>query len=200
MQRKPRSNKYTLNGKITIFRQSCHKKRYCAYCLHWSYFCSILLVCSHEEMYLQYQQQRRQTQSIYCVGFSVISFKLYLTFLYLPDLLISRPFVTCLCIFQLLVYGRSTGQRYVFAHSLTRKGWHHIEQICSCKVNPTEENHGLFVGVWEVRWGSGGCAVTTRPSDFTTVINIFFHLHTQSSSRNFLSAFTVVFFLLFWSS
>lgn len=52
----------------------------------------------------------------------------------------------------------------MFAHSLTRRGWqkadNHNEQICSCKVDPTEGNCGLFVGG----------AVTTWAPAFTTVI------------------------------
>lgn len=85
---------------------------------------------------------------------------LFFTFLYW--LLFSSPL---LCVFQSLVYSRSTGERDMFAHSLTRRGWqkagNHNEQICSCKVNPTEGNCGLFVAVCGVRWGFRGSAVTT---------------------------------------
>lgn len=65
----------------------------------------------------------------------------------------SLPFWTCSfplllsCIFQPLLYCRPTGERDMFAQSLTRRVWHLREQICSCKVNHTRGNYGLFVGI-----------------------------------------------------
>lgn len=65
----------------------------------------------------------------------------------------SLPFRTCSfplllsCIFQPLLYCWPTGERDMFAHSLTRRVWHLREQICSCKVNHTRGNYGLFVGI-----------------------------------------------------
>lgn len=71
------------------------------------------------------------------------------------------------CVFQSLVHSRSTGERDMFAHSLSRRGWHHNEQICSCKVNPTEGNCGLFVGVCGARWGPHGPPIYNCYISFT---------------------------------
>lgn len=72
-----------------------------------------------------------------------------LPFLLLPP---SPSFVLCL---QSLVYSSSTGERDVFAHSLTRRDWQnagrHNEQICSCKRTHIEGNCVLFVGVSRAR-------------------------------------------------
>lgn len=117
------------------------------------------LLSSCIKVYHWYQQQWRQTQSIYSFYFD--AFKLHLTCLYLSDG--SFPLLLS-CVFQSLVYSKSVGERGMFAHSLTRRGWqkadNHNEQICSCKVDPTEGNCGLFVGG----------AVTTWAPAFTTVI------------------------------
>lgn len=56
------------------------------------------------------------------------------------------------CISRSLVYSRSAGEGDMFAHSLSRRALYHSEQICSRKVNPSEGNFGLFVGVCRVRW------------------------------------------------
>lgn len=87
--------------------------------------------------------------------------------------LLSFTFPTCSfplllsCVFQSLVYSRSTGVRDMFAHSLSRRGWHHNEQICSCKVSPTEGNYGLFVGVCGARWGPHGPPIYNCYISFT---------------------------------
>lgn len=77
-----------------------------------------------------------------------VPFRFQLTFLYLSDC--SFPLLL-FHVFQSLVYSRSTGERDMFAHSLSRRGrqkaGNQNEQIYSCKVKPTEGNCGMFAGV-----------------------------------------------------
>lgn len=75
-------------------------------------------------------------------------------------LLFPPPFVLCLSVFALQVHRRER-KRDMFALSLTRRGRqkasNHNEQICSCKLTPTEGNAGCLLaytgretGIWKL--------------------------------------------------
>lgn len=81
------------------------------------------------------------------------------------------------CILLSLVYSSSAGQRDMFVHSGSRRSWqragNHKEQICSCKVAPTEGMLACLLLYLRVRWEAPPASAHPPNDPFLQLLYLF---------------------------